>query len=102
MKIENVSTLRSIILMWLARNPTEKDWEILKKIIRTFSIAINKPELIKWAARGDNIAIYQITDLLGIDDEEKQLIFQDLFCDEDERTTERRKQDDKLHEEEEY
>ena len=102
MKIENINTLRSIILMWLARDPTSKDWEIIKKLIRTLATAINKPELIKWARRADNLAIYQITDLLGIDDEEKQLIFQDLFCDENERTQERRKQDDKLHEEEEY
>lgn len=102
MDIDNISCLRSIILMWITRTPTEKDWKILIKLIKTLSLGIKKPKLLKAAKTKDNLALYKIATILGIDDEEKTLIFEDLFLDEELWSKERREENARLHEEEKY
>ena len=81
--IDKIDTLRTIVIMWVARKPEPDDWEILLRLIRTLSIEIGEPKLLRVAQTQDNLALYQIADILGIDDEEKEIIFEKLFQDED-------------------
>ena len=71
--------LRSTIIMCLCRKPEGTDWDIIKRLCRTLDLEIGGTKLTRIAKLRNNIAVYQLVDLLGLDDEEKLLIFDPLF-----------------------
>ena len=76
---ETSNQLRSTIIMCLCREPRGEDWDIIKRLCRTLDLEIGGTKLTRMAKKQNNIAIYQLVDYLGLDDEEKSLIFDPLF-----------------------
>ena len=47
--------------------------------LRSLAKEIGKPKLLRIAKPANDIALFEITNFLGIDDEEKEIIFENLF-----------------------
>ena len=101
--MEYIDSLRMLILMMVTRNPKGEEWIILLNLIRSLAKEIDKPKLLRAARQENDIALFEITNILGIDDEEKEIIFENLFCD-NEKTgeTKGRDENEEIYESKEY
>ena len=76
---EITNCLRVTILMSLANRPEYNDWGFIQRLCRTLDYEIGGNRLYRLTKRRDNIAVYQLVDMLGLDNEEKLLIFGPIF-----------------------
>ena len=82
--------------MSIANQPTEEDWSFIERLCRTLEIETGG-NLHRVSKRRDNIAKYQLVDTLGLDNEEKCLIFNSIFKNEIWRAGEGGESDEEIY-----
>ena len=69
---ETINITRHLIIKWLTKNPTIREYKLIKKLIRTYGkltgLKVNK--ILNNNKTYDEVAFYRIIKFLSIDDNE--------------------------------
>lgn len=90
---------RSIILLWIIRDKTIVDWNIIRRLLRTYAIHMGKnpAKLIRLSQSEDDLAVYQIILEISLDDEEIIIVSSTAFQNEMGGTGSRTENSEKIY-----